>query len=299
MHTKSFNVKFEDRRDLNPDLIDLERQMSLEVDMVYGLFINLFNSFCNYGGLIAVLDILSPEKLATKSGISSEGIITPCHIKLPLVFIQILISPFKSIKQIAKDELIAELVCAGEKAFFKRLEDLDEKEIKDINRDNILNAVNSLKGFLKLFYSEEEAEKIVISRELGFFLKFIESPFLEKRLNGLSEIRRMIDKAEPYLEQKHYKLTRQSTSLTSDDLLSWMMQNNILEKILNENAHAELIKRTSPILIFLAKKDKLTKEIIELLWKSQQDKHEDIIRVVYEIIINIIDYLSIDVSISK
>ena len=291
MHTKNFNIKFEERRDSNPDTSDLDRQMSLEVDMVYGLFINLFNAFCNNGGLTAILDILSPEILIKKS-----GIITQTHFKLPLYFIQMLISPFKSIKQIAKEELITGLVKVGENAFFKRFESLDEKEIKDINRDNVLAAINSVKGFLRLSYSEEQAEKIVITNELGFFLKLIESPFLEKRLNGLSEIRNMIEKVDDYLEQKHYKPFRQAFSLSSDDLADWMKQNSILEKILNENAHAELIKRTSTILIFLAKKERLTKEIIELLWKSQQDKHEDIIRVVYDIIINILEYLSIDVS---
>ena len=214
---------------------------------------------------------------------------------MPLDTIGSVLSAFNTIKPIAKKEFIEDLVVAGEKAFFQKLDSLGEKEIKDVNKDLLLYSLNSMKGFLKLKYTEEQTEKIINSYEKNLFIKFIESPYLEKRLNGLTEIKRMIDTVDPTILQIACSRNTKLKYITSDDLVNWVIQSNILEKIINENAHAELIKRTSPILIFLAKRDKITNEIIDLLWKCQHEKHEDIIRVVYDIICNILRYLPIDV----
>ena len=283
--------KYEARRDVFANAEVMEKNIENGFDMTYKLFINFFNAFCNFGGINSLLDMLSSEKLIKKSGIPNLG-----KYGLPLDFIQYLLSPFITIKQIAKSDLITDLVAAGENAFFHRLHNLDEKEIKDLNKDNILYSLYSMKGFLRLIYNEEQVEKIIDSNEKLIFIKFLESPYLEKRLNGLTEIKRLIDSVEPSNLQRVYSRIPQLKYITSDDLVKWIIQNNILEKIINENAHAELIKRTSPILIFLAKKDKITNEIIDLLWNYQHDKHEDIIRVVYDIISGILEHLTIEVN---
>ena len=290
MYTIPRDTKTEEKRDTISDAEDLERDEEKKKAKTSGLFIKFFNTFCNDGGLNAVIDILSPDKLIKKSGLQNFG-----KCGMPLDTIGSVLSAFNTIKPIAKKEFIEDLVVAGEKAFFQKLDSLSEKEIKDVNKDLLLYSLNSMKGFLKLKYTEEQTEKIINSYEKNLFIKFIESPYLEKRLNGLTEIKRMIDTVDPTILQIACSRNTKLKYITSDDLVNWVIQSNILEKIINENAHAELIKRTSPILIFLAKRDKITNEIIDLLWKCQHEKHEDIIRVVYDIICNILRYLPIDV----
>ena len=285
MHTKDFNIKFEEKRDKDPNVLLLMDRIENDEPMIYGLFINLFNTFCNAGGLSAIYDILSPEILLKKANMTTG-------YKLPLDVVAMLLAPLKSIKAIAKDEIVKEIVSIGEKAFFQRLQTLDEKEIKDINKESIPVALSLMKGILKLEYSDERASKIIETHEMMLSLKLLQSPFLEKRLNGLADIRKMIDKMElPQIISQQ----KPSSGFNSEYLAEWIIKNNILGIILNENAHAELVKRTSYILIFLAKKKLISKDIIELLWKCQQDKHEDIIRVVYNTVGEIVDYLSIDV----
>lgn len=284
-HTKEFNIKFEEKRDKDPNILLLIDRIENDEPMIYGLFINLFNTFCNAGGLSAIYDILNSENLLKKANLTTG-------YKLPLDVVAMVLAPLKSIKAIAKEDIVKEIVSVSEKAFFQRLQNLDEKEIKDINKDSIPVGLSLMKGILKLQHTEERATKIIETYEMMLSLKFLQSPYLEKRLNGLADIRRMIDRVElPAIVSQQ----RPMAGFTSDYLAEWIIKNNILGIILNENAHAELVKRTSYVLIYLAKKKLITKDIIELLWKCQQDKHEDIIRVVYDTIGDIVDYISNEV----
>jgi len=290
--TKDFNIDFVQRRDNDPSIISLAEKIDKEEEMVYGLFINLFNTFCNSNGLQSIFDIISSETLIKKTKTTALA-----NYKLPLDIIATLLAPLKTLRTIVKEEVINEIVEKGEKAFFQRLQNLDEKEIKDIVKDNLAMAMILMKGFLKLKHSEEQASKIIDTHEMMLSLKYLQTPFLEKRLNGLADIKKMIEKVDLPFSDVHQSLGIKQSWLTSEYLTKWIVQHNILGIILNENTHAELVKRTSHILIFLAKKKAITKEIIELLWKCQQDKHEDIIRVVYDTIRDILDYITIDVFI--
>jgi len=287
--TKSFETKFVDKRDPNFSMTLLLDKVEKEEDMIYGLFVNLFNTFCQSGGLTAVYEIISSESLIKKANKVSLA-----NYKLPLDIVAMLLSPFRSIKSIAKEEILSEFAGRGEKAFFQRLESLEEKEIKDINKESMSNAMQLMKGFIKLKHPEEQASKIIETHEMMLSLKYLQTPYLEKRLNGLADIKKLIDKVTMNSQMPNSSC---SSWVTADYLSKWIVSNNILGKILNENTHAELVKRTSSILIFLAKTKAITRDMIESLWKFQKDQHEDIIRVVYDTIKDIIDYLSVEVII--
>ena len=288
---KSFDTKFTEQRDKSPSIIHLMEKIDSEEDMIYGLFINFFNTFCQSGGLKAVLEILSTEKFAER--VNALGL---TNYKLSLDVIATLLAPFKAIRSIAKDDVCKELVLTGKAIFFQRIESLEEKEIKDINKELVSGSMNLMKGFLKIIYTDEEAAKIVQVHEMLLSLKFLQSGSLEKRLNGLADIKHLIDRADysPRYAYQQQTLPKE-TWLTSDYLVKWIIEHKILEMILNENAHAELVRRTAYILTFLAKKRAITKGMIELLWKSQMDKHEDIVRVVYDTIKELVDFLSVEV----
>lgn len=56
--------------------------------------------------------------------------------------------------------------------------------------------------------------------------------------------------------------------LTQESMRDWILNEKILEIVLGENTHLEIVKRSSCILKFLAKLDSLPIESIELIWKS-------------------------------
>jgi len=48
----------------------------------------------------------------------------------------------------------------------------------------------------------------------------------------------------------------------------WILNEKILEIVLGENTHLEIVKRSSCILKFLAKLDSLPLDSVDLIWKS-------------------------------
>ncbi len=270
--TKELNKEFEQLREKSPLYGALKDKITLDSELVYGLFANLFNEFCSAGGIQALERIMSAAK--------SSG------CRLTLETIAVFLAPFRSIKDIAKDELCKQIATAGKEAFLTRVKSLDDKDIKDMGKEQVAASMTLMRGFLRLIHTEEETASIVQDNELAISLKFLKSPALEKRLNGLAEIKRMIDRADPPLE----------AGLSADYLVKWIVEHGILEMILNDSAHPELVRRTAHILTFLARHGAVTVEIIELLWRCQLDKHEDIVRAVFDTIKDIVEYLSIEVS---
>ena len=72
------------------------------------------------------------------------------------------------------------------------------------------------------------------------------------------------------------------------------MKNKLLEIMLGENFHVEVFKRALPMFRFLVKNNFLTTEHLNLFWKAYETKHEDAIRAVFEIIIELSKTLSIE-----
>lgn len=68
----------------------------------------------------------------------------------------------------------------------------------------------------------------------------------------------------------------------------------MLAIILGEGAHIEIVKRCSNILKFLARnsKEHFDFETVELIWKCQAGKHEEMVRTVYQVIETILPCLS-------
>ena len=56
--------------------------------------------------------------------------------------------------------------------------------------------------------------------------------------------------------------------------------------------HVEIIKRSDTILKFLAKKQALKNEYLDLMWAASEGKHEAITRIIYDTIISIVGYFS-------
>ena len=294
--TKDFDKNFEAQREKMVSYEALREKVLMEEETVYGLFINLFNVFCHAGGLQAINNIVSDDKLAPRA--TAAGLV---GYKLPLDMIAMMLSPFKAIRTIVKDTVCKEIAIFGKTAFFQRVQVLDDKDIKDISKEQITGAMGLMRGFLKLIHTDEEASKMVQTNEMLISLKFLRSPSLEKRLNGLADIKRMIDKVELHSDRLGLPIqpvlpeAAGNGWFTADYLAAWIVQNNILGKILDDNAHAELVRRTSHIFTFLARHGAVTTAMIELLWRCQQDKHEDIVRAVYDTIKDIVEFLAPDV----
>jgi len=263
-------------------------------EIIHGLFINLFNLFCHLNGIQIFEDLISQEKFNQKSG----GNLMTFPYLLPFEYIAQSVAPFKNVKFIALPEIIHQLIETCKITFISRIQSMDVKDIKDINREQIRSSMETIKDFLQLSYSPEESSKIVETHNMLLMLKFIKSPYLERRLQGISDIRHTIERIEPTQINvthtlKFYQNPRDSW-LTPSYFAKWLVNNKIFEVIFCENVHPEMIKKSVHLLSFLARKDCLNNELLELLWKCQREKHEDIVRAVMETIKEILNYLKLD-----
>ena len=81
--------------------------------------------------------------------------------------------------------------------------------------------------------------------------------------------------------------------LNAEALKDWILEKKILEIVLGDNTHLEIVKRSGCILKFLAKQDALPQETIDLIWKSQLGKHEEMVRVIYNMIQDLVPHIHI------
>jgi hypothetical protein len=65
-----------------------------------------------------------------------------------------------------------------------------------------------------------------------------------------------------------------------------------LETVFGENTHLEIVKRSGCFLKFLAKQGALPNETIDLIWKCQQGKHEEMVRVIYNVIKDLVPHIT-------
>ena len=170
---------------------------------------------------------------------------------------------------------------------------MSEKDIKEIDKEVVSRVLNEIKDFLTLHYSESETSELVESNQLFMAHRFIKSINLEKRLKGLNHIKNMIDKIEAGSKQMSGGMmnrggySKQSNDqdqemnggimvggklkppkwLTSEYLKNWILEQHVLETVLGDNTHLEIVKRSGCLLKFLANLGALPIETVDLIWK--------------------------------
>lgn len=81
------------------------------------------------------------------------------------------------------------------------------------------------------------------------------------------------------------------------DLKSWLFTNNVLQIILGPNAHIEIVKRSGPILKMLPRygENLFDETIVDMIWKCQLGKHEEVVRTVYNLIQEVLPYVNLEI----
>lgn len=218
------------------------------------------------------------------------------NYKLPQEFIASIIRPLKGIKNIIKKEFCGDRIEEVRVSYDDWLRCLSDKAIKETSASVITGEIQLLRDFFRLRCSEEELEKLIQGYQLLVALKFLETSSLEKRLNGVGEIKKAIEQAESFdlLNNKGFLTEEKPRYSSKEALKEWIESNKIIAKIFDENTHAELIKRSLCIFEFLGKLKAINSATLETLWKSQQKKDEYIVKAIHDMINAIVAYLSLE-----
>lgn len=161
-------------------------------------------------------------------------------------------------------------------AVYQRIDIITETELKDLKHEDILRVLSMVKD------SNENLDK----KKFNFFLRMIKSNYFEKRIKGLSEINTIIESIEKKSE------SMMKNRISRDELKDWILKNNLVELVVNDRPHVELIKRSSTIFRFLAQSRALEAENLEILWRSMDGKHESYIRATYASILEFTPFLT-------
>lgn len=173
---------------------------------------------------------------------------------------------------------------------------LSDEELKNEDRRTITEISFCIYEIIKLIYPDK-ANEIVDNFNLEIALKCLKSPYLEKRLTGLNDIKEFIAsvtrKEEWLRRQTDYKSNENNNqmieenqlfalrSFNSKSLIEWIKNQRILEQLYGENVHTELIKRSSDIPKFLAVVRELDRKYLDLIWNASLGKHESITHIIF------------------
>jgi ubiquitin carboxyl-terminal hydrolase 9/24 len=128
-------------------------------------------------------------------------------------------------------------------------------------------------------------DKFLDEKSMAIALKFVKSPFLEKRVKGVTEIKELAEKVEGVKRR----------SISKSDLVKFIKDNLIIEgMLLGDSVHSELVKRSADIVVFLARCQAFPAEMIDKIWEQNQGKHETTIIAVIELFKQLSPFMSID-----
>ena len=150
---------------------------------------------------------------------------------------------------------------------------------------------------------------------LSFGLKCLKSPILKLKLSGLASIRDLIHlaslKAE-YIKRIQNLSARTAAYVTTsrdamlaaaqnmyiatpvEDLVSWLLQHDIVDLAYGPLAHMEVMRRGAEFLKFLASQNSLTTAHLDLIWEGGMGKHEAVESIVFSALTVLAPHLSLD-----
>lgn len=164
----------------------------------------------------------------------------------------------------------------------QRVDIISDSELKDLKHEEVVLCLIKLKKF-KIF----EGSVTIDSVKLNFFLKMLKCAYLEKRIKGLTEINSVVEACETRA-MMYDKVNKPNP----EDIKQWVTAEKIIEILLNDRPHIELIKRSGVILKFAARNSILAESGLLDLWNSLQSKHESYQRATYDTIIDLCSVLS-------
>ena len=272
----------------------------------------MIEKFAQIGGFKTLLNLIyvmdegnSAEGKTTNVGfVNSKGEMdgerTKYGCPLPIVskIIEVFGKIYKRLNEHSRLFYISEL----EKRVVQRIKTISDTEIKELELESLYEVLNLLEDILSFLEDKdvmEEFYKFRETQELNIYLRLIDSPSFEKKLKGINEIREFISRIEytyqvnddPQVQKKPVKY------MTAEKFIEWVLENKLINLIYEKYGHIELIKKSIKIQKFIAEfADNFPQSLIDLIWNSFKDKHEEVIKAIYENIIELAPDLSFDAA---
>ena len=214
--------------------------------------------------------------------------------QIPLYLIQIISIQFKSLQHFKGDSLTEEQQNHIYQFTVERLSSLSEIELKEIRNPNFINDV--AKVISNFLYNKNQTNELTIDilipetkLVLYYSLRCLQSENLEKKINAINTINEIFNDIVKYPNE--YGIA----------VYHFLIENKIIQILLGENVHDEILKRSIPLFHILSQyTNHQNNEIClpdftyELLWDNYLNKHESVSSQIENIICNISNVLPED-----
>lgn len=173
------------------------------------------------------------------------------------------------------------------------MEQISPKEMKENESYLGLVLIRDSTSVFEDIYGKE-AFAMTEQAELEFTLKMLRCPFLERKIRAMNEFKDFVDRADPYLDFRKLGDRKPLKYINQEKLRNWFIQQKVVEYILGDETHVELLKRAPILFNFLCQTNGLSNEHLNLLWKSAEGKYEEYVRAVYDTLIDLSGSMSIE-----
>ena len=152
-----------------------------------------------------------------------------------------------------------------------RLIGIQDKHVRDIKKAHVETLYKSLAA-LQL----RTMEKAVSLKDLEIFKlnmckKYLRSENLEPRIQGMRELKDIIDNNQSWSPNKQ---------LTFQFLVEWMAENNVFELLWGKRTHQQIVERSNTIFKFLLDEGYMTLEYLQLVWDASGAYKPEVFKII-------------------
>ena len=189
------------------------------------------------------------------------------------------------------EEYFEENVDIFKNSFFNYINNLKDKEIKNLPQDLVDLVTKFLKKIAKYNKNKENKENNIkekkednyIEEEISLLVlfKMIKASVFDKRLQGVKDLNEKIIRA-----QNEDKILKRMAEL--------IKENKLINEIFGPNYHTQIISKSKEIIDLLLKYDQLDEELINLIWSCTQRGEYDAKITIINLFIELIPNLNED-----
>ncbi|KAL6065920.1 USP domain-containing protein [Balamuthia mandrillaris] len=275
-----------------------------KADVITPHYIINLNYFGKRGGFDAIIERVKDKENPTTLG-----------------FLEALVRAVGNMSEYLSNEFVKEYIPILKDTVFGFLLSVSRDNNMERNaRIRFKDIGKTMKLLLALVMDEDEIDQLVEEFNLNHALMSFQSANLERRLQGLKHIRKMVTRATPKDDKKSItsimwnkakaaaasatatvvigatpglqdgmadeKKEKEEKPVDPQFLLNWIEENKVI-KYLFTNTHEELIKQSVQVLSFMASHGRLTTEQLDMLWEASLGRHESEKRVIFEAIVTL------------
>lgn len=172
--------------------------------------------------------------------------------------------------------------------FIENLTDVElKREMKNEGKsDNLSAIIKYLRNITPRSPNYSEVSQSLELLRLKVILRLLQVSSFNGKMNALNELNKVITCCSSDASAPISSLNNQNEFLlTGEQMAQWLIENKVLEIVLKDCLHQpQYVEKLENIIRFLIKKNTLSPEYLDLIWNSQIEKHEIIVKNVHDLI---------------